>query len=335
MTTTKLESNRIVYIDQLKGISMFLVVLGHVIWFSLELPESLLLKFIASFHVSIFMFLSGYMAYKSTKTSWLSYLRKKIRTLIFPFIFIGGLYTLCYHESLINDLLFGKMKNGYWFIFVLFEIFILFAPFSHISQIINKSGKLFIDIIIFGTASIIIQSIFIFHIFPDYIFNFCMWNIVTKNFQLFLLGYLCHKYFKLDKLLQTNYVFTLSFVLFIIFFILREKYYILSNLLCAIFGTFSAVYLCKKYTEVLPFGKTWAYMGKLSLDIYVLHYFFIMNISQLRFLFIDNENISLLILISSLSTILIIFLSISVSKIINSSSILSYLMLGKNYIYQK
>lgn len=331
--TTKLENSRIVYIDQLKGISMFLVVLGHVIWFSLDMPESLLLKLIASFHVPTFMFLAGYMAYKPTQTNWIFYFVKKIRTLLFPFIFIGSLYTLCQHESLINDLLLGKMKNGYWFIFVLFEIFILFAPFSYISQKINKSPKLFIDIIIFGIASLTVQSIFIFHILPDSISNFFMWNIVTKNFQLFLLGYLFHKYYKLDKILQVDYIFTFSLIMFIIFFILRDRYYMLSNLLCAIFGTFCAVSLCRRYTETLPLGKVWSYIGKLSLDIYVLHYFFIINIAQLQFLFISNQNMSLLILISMLSTALIIFLSIFVSKIISSSSILNYLILGKNYIY--
>lgn len=333
--TTKLENSRIIYIDQLKGISMFLVVLGHVIWFSLDMPESILLKFIASFHVPTFMFLAGYMAYKPIKINRIFYLGKKIRTLMFPFIFIGSLYTLYQQESLINDLFLGKMKNGYWFIFALFEIFILFAPFSYISQKINKSNKLFIDIIIFGTASIIIQSIFIFHILPDFISNFCMWNIVTKNFQLFLLGYLFHKYCKLDKLLQTNYFFTLSLIMLILFFILRDRYYILSNLLCAIFGTFSVVYLCRRYTKILPLGKVWAYIGKLSLDIYVLHYFFLINIAQLQFLFINNQNISLLILISTLSTALIIFLSVLVSKIISSSSVLGYLILGKNRTYQK
>lgn len=50
---------RISYIDQLKGIAILLVVLGHVIGYN-NCENSFLWRFIYSFHMPLFMFISGY-----------------------------------------------------------------------------------------------------------------------------------------------------------------------------------------------------------------------------------------------------------------------------------
>ena len=52
---------RISYIDQLKGIAILLVVLGHVIGYN-NCEDSFLWRFIYSFHMPLFMFISGYVA---------------------------------------------------------------------------------------------------------------------------------------------------------------------------------------------------------------------------------------------------------------------------------
>lgn len=64
--------NRISYIDQLKGIAIFLVVLGHVIEHNAG-RDNFLWTLIYSFHMPLFMFVSGYLAYVTFRLERLSF----------------------------------------------------------------------------------------------------------------------------------------------------------------------------------------------------------------------------------------------------------------------
>ena len=56
-------SQRLLYIDALKGFTILLVVLGHVLQVRYDI-DNLLYRYIHSFHMPLFMFLSGYVSYK-------------------------------------------------------------------------------------------------------------------------------------------------------------------------------------------------------------------------------------------------------------------------------
>lgn len=60
-------SNRINYIDRMKGLAILIVVLAHVYIFTFGMGdgESLVFKFCASFEMPLFMFVSGFVAYLS------------------------------------------------------------------------------------------------------------------------------------------------------------------------------------------------------------------------------------------------------------------------------
>ena len=55
---------RVVWIDQIKGVAILLVVIGHILWFPMGFADihingCLLLNFVYSFHMPLFIFLSG------------------------------------------------------------------------------------------------------------------------------------------------------------------------------------------------------------------------------------------------------------------------------------
>lgn len=56
---------RLEYIDRIKGFAILLVVIGHVYIFSFGVTDTLVYKVIASFHMHLFMFISGFVAYVS------------------------------------------------------------------------------------------------------------------------------------------------------------------------------------------------------------------------------------------------------------------------------
>lgn len=54
--------SRIHYIDRLKGFAILLVIMGHVYGMALDLTNEIVYKVICSFHMPLFMFLSGLVA---------------------------------------------------------------------------------------------------------------------------------------------------------------------------------------------------------------------------------------------------------------------------------
>lgn len=101
---------RVAYIDRLKGIAIFLVVLGHVIGYN-DCRDSFLWQFIYSFHMPLFMFISGYVAQMAFKMeridgkSSLDYLRKKFRTLLLPMLMWGVAIPYCFLRNVSDGFL--------------------------------------------------------------------------------------------------------------------------------------------------------------------------------------------------------------------------------------
>lgn len=83
-------SNRIEYIDALKGLAIILVVWGHIAEKGMDIESMPFNWMYGSFHVPLFIFLSGLFAYKGIdKTSWKyiwHFLRKKAVGILLPFI---------------------------------------------------------------------------------------------------------------------------------------------------------------------------------------------------------------------------------------------------------
>lgn len=83
---------RIEWIDSLKGLGMYLVVWGHCFSsnnFSIK-------KYIYSFHMPLFFLLSGITSVYSTQTDFKTFLKKKIKSLLLPYIMINliGIFIL-------------------------------------------------------------------------------------------------------------------------------------------------------------------------------------------------------------------------------------------------
>ena len=142
---------RNVLVDRLKGYACFLVLFGHVIMgirlAGIDIPKFFwgMEKFIWSFHVALFLFLSG-VVYKVTgewnsKKTKLGFILYKLYTLGIPYIAFSVVYIL------INSLV-GESNTGfavsdilyiwktpvaqYWFLYALFFLFCIWTVFSGI-----------------------------------------------------------------------------------------------------------------------------------------------------------------------------------------------------------
>ena len=150
---------RLMDIDVAKGLAIFLVVVGHIAIPGIE-PllvgndfYFILRKAIYSFHMPFFMFLSGMIFYYTYKpvnnfTDYLSYLLKKAKRILLPFIIFGTLIVLiklatakvfyvpnATSSNIVEmcfNLLFKPKESSaisLWYLYVLFEFYIVFPLF--------------------------------------------------------------------------------------------------------------------------------------------------------------------------------------------------------------
>ena len=139
-------NQRLDYIDEMKGLAILLVVLGHL--FLPHTSEGHLHPFatmIYSFHMSFFFFLSGYINEKVNGIDLKGYsifIKKKIQSLIIPFVFWSYFapFFLNKHFPTTWEMIIEPLKifpnRHYWFLPVLF-LFMLLYVFKHY---IEKKG---------------------------------------------------------------------------------------------------------------------------------------------------------------------------------------------------
>lgn len=79
---------RLLYIDQMKGVAILFVIIGHVFLFSYGSGDNSVYNMLTIFHMPVFFYISGFLAYKSIPTmkEWCARLRKKTHSLLFPYV---------------------------------------------------------------------------------------------------------------------------------------------------------------------------------------------------------------------------------------------------------
>jgi len=136
---------RIGVITKLQSLAIFLVVLGHSYPFEMigdnPLPVSLLHQFIYSFHMPLFMVISGFLFVFTDierKTPYVKFVLKKAKRLLLPYLVLGtiafvikGIFSTVtfdftsYAKGMINPL--ESPISQFWFLPTLFLIFLV-AP---------------------------------------------------------------------------------------------------------------------------------------------------------------------------------------------------------------
>ena len=135
---TTVGKQRIHHFDMLKGVAMFMVVMGHVLAFCVrEIDRATIFKVLEQVHMPLFFFVSGWFTYKLDDRGQLILPRLVQRAvrLLLPMVAVSSLWVVYFpHSGLetpfastFEELWTSAYKNGYWFTLVLFEIVLLYA----------------------------------------------------------------------------------------------------------------------------------------------------------------------------------------------------------------
>lgn len=214
---------KIEWLSVLQGLSMLLVVVGHVdltnIAYDPSTPiASIIHRIIYSFHMPLFIFISGWLFYYTCirkEKSYKDMITSKAKRLLIPF-FVFTIVTMALKmafpqlmhrvvdaEEIINTFVFFRSNplGEMWFIIVLFELMFMYPLYRYIT-----GNKLLAAI---GLGGAIIISF----IFPK-ISYFNLWK-VAYMLQFFVAGILCSR-FEWQKYIGKDWFFIIFSVLFVV-----------------------------------------------------------------------------------------------------------------------
>lgn len=319
-------SNRIDWIDSLKGFTIICVVFGHVIRGyivsksltpDLSIPFHYIYNTIYSFHMPLFIIISGMMfskAYYISDHVSISIKRESYKLQLFNLIIVYFIHSIvfCISKILfpqyvandvdIHSLLFIPIKpvQMYWYLFVLIELYLIFGLLRNVNR-----KLLFASLF---TLSII--SWLVTYPLP----YFELRRVLFYSF-FFYMGILLNDFFLFSKKIiysTTLSLLTVSIILIVIFWNSETN---LSNIPIA--NTFIAIGISLflivlfQNSHIVNHNHLLIYFGKISLEIYLIHsYISTICRTLLKFLGVTNIILSAFIgfIISIVGSCLITFL---------------------------
>ena len=334
---------RIRFIDAMRGFTMFLVVLGHIFIFSFDYyeTESVVSSFFITFRMPMFFFISGYIGYKAverwTPQFYLTNLRKKAFVQLIPSFIFLFIWCTANREDFIATFI-ATGANIYWFTEVLFEMFLVYFTTALISNRISAS--LFNPILIAVAAATVFILSFCFH--PNAITGFLSLRAFCRYFQFFVLGLMCRKYSRrFIPFITGQGVRTILLVLFFSLFLFMwqgpfgESSFVFKlnhDLIIRYTGLMLVFSLFASHAEYFDqngrISRTMQYVGTRTLDIYLLHYFFLPKLGFLKPYFIHNGNPALEFLLAAVLAIVVLCLSLAFSALIRHSDFLGHFLFG-------
>lgn len=274
----------------MRGFTMFLVVVGHIIFsYRTPLPHTYCAIF-NHFRMPLFFFVSGWVFYKHER-SWdkkttVSFLKKKFFVQIVPTIVFLSVFLMVNHINIISSIL-NPYKNGYWFTFVLFEYFLIYVIFfffviEKFDSFPNDFCIILFSLIIF-CLSFSNRFISYSRIVDDF---FCIFSIQQwRYFFFFCMGTIIKKYYvSFVSVTDSRYFMSIVISLFLLLCIIDSKladphplFRGLMILALGITGIIIVLTFFRKnqnsFLKEKRTGYVMQYVGRRTLDIYLLHHF--------------------------------------------------------------
>lgn len=325
------------FIDYIKALAIILVIVGHVIQKVLycdNYADTFLFRFIYSFHMPLFMIMSGYVVglapEKYLKTKFTDVLHKRFYALMVPFIswtVIGAIRAGSF-RYIVNIVL--DPQNGLWFLWALFFISLIHKLLENVTKgkPVLMGGAILITFFLLKVVSSIVDGRFAIDQIAIHTINYSM-------------GYALCKYGILGKSMKHNAPAKI-FIGVVLFTVMLPLYhwgnepfdlplpgavnkflYLLFRLSIGIVGSLTIMsffYTLKSYRlRVLE------YIGKRTLGIYTIHFILLSAILTIHRCLDGYSNVILLPFYS----FLLLLASLMIIALLERNKFMSYYLLGK------
>ena len=354
---------RLEWLDALRGFTMIMVVANHVagMGFGEEWKHSSAIPFLVLFRMPLFFFVSGFLAYKASQVWNLrnlgSLVGKKLRVQIIPtvvFFFLAAAILNKNFLTAIETNFHSPMKGGYWFTIALLYMFLIYYLFSYVES--KLKGRSWIPITLLFIISLLFYET---NYQPKYfswaagykgaktdLFYFLQDSSLVQvllYFPFFLYGNIVHRYWdKAQRLMDSKWFFPIVIVVVILATLdalkwrtLRMEWAIIP-LTVSRFGLLTIVFMYFRYykqyfTKLSPIGASLQYIGRRTLDIYLIHFLFMPDLPTVgAFLKSYPHNFVIDVVLSVLLGLVIIGFSIITSNILRISPFLKKWLFGRS-----
>ena len=336
-------TNRLDYIDIAKGLCILLVVMGHILQFNCTGDGSrTVFDFIYSFHMPVFMLLSGYVASlsrdKIKKGNAIHFIKKKFVQLVIPFLFWGLVIMpfIVRRESFLSFptimcKLLVQPDTGAWFIITLFCIQTYFVIFCLLANRLHLRNRTWSD----GVATIVVMALLAFcskclNSFVPNISGGVNFYMPKEYMLFFFMGYWICRYLK--DAVYSNWVLLVSLLSFAVL----VRYYVFGNdphklqVLCGMFASVIVLHLAKAIEKTGSYYKrVLIRYGKSTLIIYLTHFPIIMLLQDgLRCNTDSVAGIPLFLIVSAIS-VPVCAICTCWGNVISANYIFNFLLYGK------
>ena len=305
-------------LDYLRGFAILSIVIGHLYFFSDRAKGSVVWNICNSIQIPIFIYVSGLLASKSIlKYSFTEFLKNRVLRLIVPFVSIFIFWLLIHGITNENIITFvtDEFKQGFWFLFVLFELMLILAINQFFSQ------KFGIHRVIFDFSVFLVINAYHFLAKDfDCINRVLCLNLLWHYYPIFLIGIYSKK---------LNCLFTIKFS-FLYFFIYTIAFYLMFikniHMIIAVCNLSSLLFFVTIFSNGYKIAEpAFTKTGQFSLEIYLLH---ILAFGIIGHYIPVIENRWVEAIFFFLLACLICYIFIEVSSLLKKSKTINRLMFG-------
>jgi len=330
---------RVEYLDALRGYVMILVVLAHVPMYCYHHIEGFSFSQIpATFHMPLFFFISGWFFKNgNTKRIW-TVTKMKFVQLIVPTVVFYLLYCWLFDVDIIDNVWNDKYKAGYWFCVVLFVFYVMLTITKTITKTALGGAVL---CLLFAGVTLMFNTNAMTRLLAEWqipnIFCFQQW----QYFIFFYLGYLAHRYQdRFFAWLDNGWVMAIGILVFFgsLMMCYQQPVGLLGIkaefLVWGGLGTVLSFAFFRRHNNAFSqqtyIGKVSQFIGRRTLDIYLLHFFFLPGrLEDLGDRIMGNGNPAIELLVSLTIAMIVIMLCLLTSNIIRLSPVLAHWLLGQ------
>lgn len=342
------ETGRLAYLDFVRGLSMVLVIFGHQLIHSESVwgTPAVINDVMANFRLPLFFFISGYFVYKPEGIWTFKYFGntflRKFQAQVIGTLFFSALFFLIHGYDFSVAQFMGE-ADRYWFTITLFRLFCFYGFFSLLFAKWN-SRFLFPSLIVLLIVSLCIcyqhstpnRSGYFLGFRALYYYQFYLTGIFAKKIGMDIFGQLL---FSTIGIIFTGLGFVLCCVLiyvpsFSLIFLTDSLFsFVIKEELIKYLGLFFIFGVFYKYRNCFEkenkFNEIGLLIGRRTLDLYFIHYFFLIDFAWLRkYLITRNDEIISQVLLGGIAVVVNVAICLLVSSAIRRSKFLATWLFG-------
>jgi len=327
------------------------------------------MPFLVLFRMPLFFFVSGFLAYKAAQVWNLrnlgGLLLKKFKVQTIPtivFFFLAMAILKPHFWPAVQDALELPTKGGYWFTIVLLYMFVVYYLFSYLeSKFVNclpsrvSPWVSWIPItVLFLLSLVVYESCYLPKYFTwaagyrgpkDDVYYFLRETSLIQlmlYFPFFLYGNIVHRYWeKAQRVMDSKWFYPIVILVVVLATLDALKWHTLrmawANLpqTVAKFGLLTVVFMYFRhyhqyFTKLTFMGTSLQYIGRRTLDIYLIHFLFMPDVPHIgEFFNAHSSNFVIELMLSIMMGLVIIGFSIITSNILRISPFFKKWLFGR------